>query len=75
MAINTRKGDAFSMNWQENDDHHQNESVLRAKCFQRTKFRHFEDDESGSACRAKRSGKRSHRQKTIKDDFWPDRCD
>jgi len=61
------------MNWQENDERHENESVARSRCFQRTKFRRFEDDDNGAAHRAKRSGKRSHRQKTIKDDYWPDR--
>ena len=67
------QGDAVPMNWQENDERHENESVLRAKSFQRTKFRYLDDDDNGASHRAKRSGKRSHRQKTIKDDYWPDR--
>jgi len=67
------QGDAVLMNWQENDERHENEVVIRAKSFQRTKFRSFEDDDNGASHRAKRSGKRSHRQKTIKDDYWPDR--
>jgi hypothetical protein len=40
----------------------------------RTKFRPFEDRRL-PADRSKRAGKRSHRQKTIKDDFWSGRDD
>jgi hypothetical protein len=61
------------MNWQENDEHRENEVVSRTKSIQRTKFRFLEDDDNGAAHRAKRSGKRSHRQKTVKDDYWSDR--
>lgn len=61
------------MNWQENDERDETEFAIRAKNFQRTKFRPSEDDDNGAGRRAKRSGKRSHRQKTIKDDYWPDR--
>jgi hypothetical protein len=67
------QGEAVLMNWQENDERHENEVVTRAKSFQRTKFRYLDDDDNGASHRAKRSGKRSHRQKTIKDDYWPDR--
>jgi hypothetical protein len=72
MAINTRKGDVAPMNWQENDERYENERILRAKCFTRTKLRRFVNDDE-TVYRAKHSGKRSHRQKTIKDDFWPAR--
>jgi hypothetical protein len=67
------QGEAVLMNWQENDERHENEVVIRAKSSQRTKFRTLDDDDNGASHRAKRSGKRSHRQKTIKDDYWPDR--
>ncbi|WP_319521873.1 hypothetical protein [uncultured Desulfosarcina sp.] len=39
---------------------------------QRTRFREMEDWDEKAEKRNKRSGKRSHRQKTQKDDLWPD---
>ncbi|HSO20541.1 MAG TPA: hypothetical protein VLT88_13850 [Desulfosarcina sp.] len=39
---------------------------------QRTKFRDADDRDETAAKRDKHSGKRSHRQKTVKDDHWPD---
>jgi len=44
----------------------------KPKRSQRTKFRDSDDREQADGKRNKRSGKRSHRQKTVKDDFWPD---
>jgi hypothetical protein len=39
---------------------------------QRTRFRELEDVDEKTAKRGKRSSKRSHRQKTHKDDDWPE---
>ena len=38
---------------------------------QRTRFREVEDKDERAERRNKRPDKRSHRQKTYKDDFWP----
>jgi hypothetical protein len=60
------------MTWQEEDDHVEDKNDTRHR---RTKFRPFEDIEETANHREKRSSKRSHRQKTVKDDFWPDTDD
>ncbi len=44
----------------------------KPKRSQRTKFRDWEDRDDAAAKRDKHSSKRSHRQKTGKDEFWPD---
>lgn len=41
----------------------------------RTRFREKDDRDEKMERRNKRSGKRSHRPKTHKDDFWPDEDD
>ena len=60
------------MNWQEDDDRDDpgiDHGPWRPR---RTKFRSFEEQARSTVGHDKRSGKRSHRQKTIKDDYWPD---
>ena len=56
----------------EDDEIYENLHDNQPKRTKRTKFREFEDKDGTTAKRDKRSRKRSHRQKTIKDDFWPD---
>lgn len=63
------------MTWQEDDEHVEYGNDTRPRRPQRTKFRPFEDIEATAAHREKRSGKRSHRQKTVRDEFWPDTDD
>lgn len=56
----------------EDDGRYDNWKDNHPKRSQRTKFRDSDDREQASGKRNKRSGKRSHRQKTVKDDVWPD---
>ena len=63
------------MTGQEDDDRYEDNTDNRLRRPQRTKFRPIEDIEDTAAHREKRSSKRSHRQKTVKDDFWPDTDD
>jgi hypothetical protein len=58
------------MNWQEYDSALGDGDDFRTGRPRRTKFRESESFARGNAGRIKRSGKRSHRQKTIKDDYW-----
>ena len=58
------------MNWQEYDGVDGNGDDVPSRRSRRTKFREFENHAHAAAGRVKRSGKRSHRQKTIKDDDW-----
>ncbi|BBO71991.1 hypothetical protein DSCA_59210 [Desulfosarcina alkanivorans] len=60
------------MTWQEDDEGYEDKTGTRPRRPQRTKFRPVEDIEDTVAHREKRSSKRSHRQKTVKDEFWPD---
>jgi hypothetical protein len=76
LKINPYQGDAVAMTWQEDDEQHvEDRNDIRPRRAQRTKFRPFEDIEETAAHREKRSGKRSHRQKTVRDHFWPDTGD
>lgn len=63
------------MTTQEDDERYDNGKDTPPRRRQRTKFREFEDDEKTSGLKDKRSGKRSHRRKTGKDDVWPDSDD
>ena len=58
------------MNWQEYDSAYGDGDDVRSGRPRRTKFREYESHSHGHADRIKRSGKKSHRQKTIKDDYW-----
>ena len=60
------------MSRQEDDERYENGKDTPPRRSQRTKFREFDEDETAAAHREKRSGKRSHRRKTGKDDVWPD---
>lgn len=59
----------------EDDEIYENLDDNQPKRTKRTKFREIEDKDGTTAKRDKRSSKRSHRQKTIKDDSWPDADD
>jgi len=56
----------------DDDDGYESWDETPPRRSQRTRFREAEDREEKTGKRNKRSGKRSHRQKTTKDDFWPD---
>jgi hypothetical protein len=58
------------MNWQEYESDLGDGEDFRTGRPRRTKFREPEYVSRENAGRIKRSGKRSHRQKTIKDDYW-----
>ena len=60
------------MSRQEDDERYENGKDTPPRRSQRTKFREFDEDENAAAHREKRSSKRSHRQRTGKDDVWPD---
>jgi hypothetical protein len=74
-VINTDEGDGIAMSRQEDDEHYENDKDIPPRRSQRTKFREFDKDENTAGFRDKRSSKRSHRQKTGKDDVWPDTDD
>ena len=59
----------------EDDDIYDNLDDNQPKRTKRTKFREFDDEGDAIAKRDKHSSKRSHRQKTIKNDSWPDADD
>ena len=56
----------------EDDERYDDWEGNKPKRSQRTKFRDVDDRDGTAAKRGKHSGKRSHRQKTGKDDVWPD---
>ena len=58
------------MNWQEYDSVYGDDDAVPSRRSRRTKFREFENHAQAAADRIKRSGKRSHRPKNIKDDDW-----
>jgi len=58
------------MNWQEYDSAYEDGDASRSWRPRRTRFRKFEGDPHAVDGRIKRSGKKSHRQKTIKDGYW-----
>jgi hypothetical protein len=58
------------MNWQEYDSAYDDGDDGRSGRPRRTKFRETESHSHAPDDRIKRSGKKSHRQKTIKDDYW-----
>ena len=60
------------MNWQEDDDRYDDADENVALRPKRTKFRPLEDQPYADVNRSKRSGKRSHRQKSLKDEYWSD---
>ena len=60
------------MNSHEDDDIYRDKAVPRSK---RTKFRDVDRKDGNGAKRNKPNSKRSHRQKTVKDDYWPDADD
>lgn len=49
-----------------------NEDPGRSKQDGRRRRKRFDEDEDHGAHKQKRSGKRFHRQKNHKDDFWPE---
>jgi hypothetical protein len=57
-----------TMGWVDYDDDDRNRSEHRGGKRQKR----FEQDESSNDYRQKRSGKRFHRRKTLKDENWPD---
>ena len=63
------------MNRHEDDENYTDDKDIPSRRTQKTKFRDFDDDENDAAHREKRHSKRSHRQKTGKDDVWPDADD
>ena len=56
----------------EDDDIYENLDDHQPRRTKRTKFRELDEKDDMIAKRDKHSSKRSHRQKTIKDDLWPD---
>ena len=60
------------MNWQEDDDRYDDAEDNASWRPKRTKFKPFEDQSYADVNRVKRSGKRSHRQKSFKDEYWGD---
>jgi len=60
------------MNWQEDDEYDGRGNDPGPWRPRRTKPRLFEEETWWAEKREKRSGKRAHRQKTMKDDLWPD---
>ena len=67
-----KKRNGVTMNSHEDDEIYDNLEDIQPKRSKRTKFRESEDKDSKTTKREKLSSKRSHRQKTIKDDSWPD---
>ena len=63
------------MNTHEDDHSYENLEDIQPKRSPRTKFRDYDDDNDAAAKRDKRSRKRSHRPKTVKEDLWPDADD
>ena len=63
------------MNSHDDDEIYDDLEDIAPKRTKRTKFRETEDKDGTTAKRDKHSSKRSHRQKTIKDDSWPDTDD
>lgn len=64
------------MSWSDEDDLFENEKSKKIqrksrKQFERSYESRFENEEEGTAYRHKRAGKRSHRKKNPKDEFWP----
>ena len=57
------------MNWQEYDSAYGDGDGFRTGRPRRMKFREFENDAHTGHGRTKRPGKKSHRQKTIKDNY------
>ena len=58
------------MNSHEDDEIYDNWEDNQPKRSKRTKFRDFDDKDGTTAKWDKHSRKRSHRQKTIKDELW-----
>ena len=73
--INTDEGDGIAMNRQQDDESYDNGKDTPPRRSRRTKFREYDEDKDAAAHREKRSSKRSHRQKTGKDEVWPDTDD
>ena len=69
------KGNGVAMNSYEDDEEYEKLEDNQPKRAQRTKFRERANKDDTVAKRDKHSGKRSHRQKTIKDISWPDNDD
>jgi hypothetical protein len=67
------QGDRLVMDWHEDDDRYGCGDDSMSARSRRTKFRFAADEAWTTAKRIKRSGKRSHRQRTMKDDFWSGR--
>jgi hypothetical protein len=66
------KGNGAAMTENDNDDGYETWDDTPPRRSQRTRFREVENRDEKAGKRNKPSGKRSHRQKTQKDDFWPD---
>jgi predicted methyltransferase len=75
LVINILEGNGNAMNRQEDDESYEIEKNTPPRRSQRTKLKHLEDYEEVTEFRDKRSGKRSHRPKTGKNDVWPDTKD
>jgi hypothetical protein len=60
------------MNWQEDDVHDGRGNNPEPWRPRRTKFRLSDEHPREGVNRDKRSGKRFHCQKSVKDDFWSD---
>ena len=62
------------MGWSVFDDSEldDNEDPGRSKQDGRRRRKRFDEDEDPAAYKQKRSGKRFHRKKNHKDDFWPE---
>lgn len=58
------------MGWSDSEDRYENETKKKGHRKPRNPFR---EDEDGADHRQKRSGKRSHRRRTHKDDLWDER--
>ena len=60
------------MNAHEDNHSYENLEDIQPKRTPRTKFREYDGEDDTIGKREKRSSKRSHRPKKIKEDFWPD---
>jgi hypothetical protein len=65
-------GNGVEMKRQADDESYDNGKNAPHKRSRRTKLKRFDDYEEVSEAREKRSGKRSHRRNTGKEDVWPD---
>ena len=75
MVIHMGERVDIEMDGNEDNESYKNRSNAPPRRTKRTKLKQFDDYGEVTEFRGKRSGKRSHRRKTGKDDVWPDSSD